>query len=156
MQAHALWSAFVWVTDCYAAKFVLSYDGMNPTILRLQMRLKCWDVDIVHQPDVKLVDANYWSCIGVDIIYNPLLHDYMAYTMKTRVAHPPTTKLPMRPENMPYYHGPRVAQATPPTAPSADALHIQSLLTDFSLSDGVGNTALLNVPVRFGTGLRPA
>ena len=151
MQAHALWSAFVWVTDCYAAKFVLSYDGMNPTILRLQMRLKCWDVDIVHQTDVKLVDANYWSCLGVDIVYNPLLHDYMAYTMKTRVAHPPPTKLPMHPENMPYYHGPRVAQATPPTAPSVDALHIQSHLTDIILSNGVGNTALLNVPVRFGT-----
>jgi hypothetical protein len=39
---------FVWVTDCYAAKFVLSYDGANPAILRLQMRLMCWDVNIVH------------------------------------------------------------------------------------------------------------
>ncbi len=39
---------FVWVTDCYAAKFMLSYDGTNPAILRLQMRLMCWDVDIVH------------------------------------------------------------------------------------------------------------
>ena len=52
---------FVWVTDCYAAKFILSYDGGNPAILRLQMRLMCWDVDIVHRPDYKLVDANYWS-----------------------------------------------------------------------------------------------
>ncbi len=24
---------FVWVTDCYALKFVLSYDGKNPAIL---------------------------------------------------------------------------------------------------------------------------
>jgi hypothetical protein len=39
---------FLWVTDCYAAKFVLSYDGVNPAILCLQMRLICWDVDIVH------------------------------------------------------------------------------------------------------------
>jgi hypothetical protein len=69
---------FVWVTDCYAAKFVLSYDGMIPAILRLQMRLMCWDVDIVHQPDVDLVDADYWSRLSVDIIYNPLLRDYMA------------------------------------------------------------------------------
>ena len=28
---------FVWVTDCYAAKFVLTYEGPNPAILRLQM-----------------------------------------------------------------------------------------------------------------------
>jgi hypothetical protein len=97
---------FVWVTDCYAAKFVLSYDGANPAILRLQMRLMCWDVDIVHRPDVELVDADYWSRLGVDIVYDPLLRDYMAYTMKTRAAHPPPTELPMRPENMPYYRGP--------------------------------------------------
>ncbi len=62
---------FVWVTDCYAAKFVLSYDGANPAILRLQMHLMCWDVDIVHRPDVKLVDADYWARLGVDIIYDP-------------------------------------------------------------------------------------
>jgi hypothetical protein len=111
----------------------------------------CWDVDIVHRPDVELVDADYWSRLGVDIVYNPLLCDYMAYTMKTRAAHPLPTELPMRPENMLYYCGPRVAQPTPPTAPSADALHIQSLLTDIVLSNGVGNTALLNVPDRFGT-----
>jgi hypothetical protein len=26
---------FVWVTDCYAVKFILLYDGLNPAILRL-------------------------------------------------------------------------------------------------------------------------
>jgi hypothetical protein len=71
--------------------------------------------------------------------------------MKTRAAHPPLTELPMCPENMPYYHGSRVVQPTPQTAPSVDALNIQSLLTDIVLSDGVGNTDLSNVPVQFGT-----
>jgi hypothetical protein len=52
---------FVWVTDCYAAKFVLSYDGANPAILRLQMRLMCWDLDIVQRPDSQLVNVDYWS-----------------------------------------------------------------------------------------------
>ena len=75
----------------------------------------------------------------------------MAYTMKTQATHPPPTEFPMRPENMPCYRGPRIAQPTPPTAPSADALHIQLLLTDIFLSNGVGNTALSNVPVWFGT-----
>jgi len=141
---------FVWVTECYAAKFVLSYVGANLAILRLQMRLMCWDVDILYRPDVELVDADYWSRLGVDIVYGPLLRDNMAYTMKTRATHPPPTELPMRPENMPYYRGPRVTHPTPPTAPSADALHVQSLLTDIVLSDGVGSTALSNVPVRLG------
>jgi hypothetical protein len=39
---------FVWVTYCYTTRFILSYDGNNPAVLRLQMRLMCWDVDIVH------------------------------------------------------------------------------------------------------------
>ncbi len=97
------------------------------------------------------MDADYWSRLGVDIIYDPLLRNYMAYTLKTRAAHPPPMELPMRPENMPYYSGPRIVQPTPPTAPSADALHIQSLLTNILLSNGLGNTALSNVPVQFGT-----
>ncbi len=50
---------FVWVTDCYAIKFILSYKGGNSVILRLQMRLMCWDIDIVHRPDTELVDADY-------------------------------------------------------------------------------------------------
>jgi hypothetical protein len=37
---------FVWVTDCYALKFILSYDGRNPAILHLQMRFMCWDMII--------------------------------------------------------------------------------------------------------------
>jgi len=36
-----------------------SYEGWNPAILRLQMRLMCWDVDIVYQPDTELVDSDY-------------------------------------------------------------------------------------------------
>jgi hypothetical protein len=30
---------FVWLTDCYVIKFILSYGGGNSAILRLQMRL---------------------------------------------------------------------------------------------------------------------
>ena len=64
---------FTWVTDCYAIKFILSYDGCNPSILRLQMRLMCWDMDINHRNDTFLTDADYWSCLGVDLCFNPLL-----------------------------------------------------------------------------------
>ena len=50
---------FIWVTDCYAIKFILSYDGGNPAILCLQMRLMGWDMDIVHRNDHHLDDADY-------------------------------------------------------------------------------------------------
>ena len=32
---------FVWVTDWYTITFISSYEGGNPAILRLQMRLMC-------------------------------------------------------------------------------------------------------------------
>ncbi len=52
---------FTWVTDCYALKFILSYDGRNSAILHLQMRFMYWDMDIEHRNDVHLTDADYWS-----------------------------------------------------------------------------------------------
>jgi hypothetical protein len=140
---------FVWVTDCYAIKFILSYKGGESTILRLQMRLMCWDVDIVYCLDTKLVDTDYWSLLGVDLEFDPLLHNYLAYALQCCNLNPPPTNLPMSPENMPYYGGPRIQEPTSTTVP-ANRLHIQSLITDIVSSDGHGHTHLSNVPVRFG------
>ena len=56
-------------------KFILSYEGSNPAVLRLQMRLMCWDVDIVHRPETKLVHADYWSRLGVDLEYDLCMYN---------------------------------------------------------------------------------
>jgi hypothetical protein len=136
------------VTDCYAIKFILSYEGGNPAILRMQMRLMCWDVDIVHRPDVELVDADYWSRLGADLNFDPLYRKYLELTRQTRKSHPAPTDLPMRPENMPYYRGPRVQKA-PSDIDKADSLHIQSLLSELIVSEGRGHNTLSNCPVRF-------
>ena len=98
---------FVWMTDCYAIKFILSYKGGNHAILRLQMRLMCWDVDIVHRPDYELIDADYWSRLGVDLFFDPLFRKYLELGSTMRKSKPAPVDLPMRPENMPYYRGPR-------------------------------------------------
>jgi hypothetical protein len=45
---------FIWAPDCYTIKFILSYDGTNPAILCL-MRLMCWDVEIIQQTIVLLM-----------------------------------------------------------------------------------------------------
>jgi hypothetical protein len=142
---------FIWIMDCYAVKFILSYDGGNPAILCLQMRLMCWDVNIVHRPDHKLVNADYWSCLGIDVEFDPLFCDYLQYVMDLRKSHPAPTNLPMRPENMPYYRGPRVQPVTTERkVAEADAHHIQSLLTDIVMSTYIGSTALFIIPVCFG------
>jgi hypothetical protein len=42
---------FVWVTNCYGIKFILSYDGANHAILCLQMLLMGWDTNIIQRND---------------------------------------------------------------------------------------------------------
>ena len=54
----------------------------------------------------------------------------------------------MRPENMPYYRGPRI-QKPSPEVESADTHYIQGLLSELIVLDGGGHTTLSNCPVRF-------
>jgi hypothetical protein len=68
---------FTWVTDCYALKFILSYDSCNLAIFCLQMRFMCWDMDIKHRNNFHLVNADYWSWLGADLCFDPLLKDYI-------------------------------------------------------------------------------
>jgi hypothetical protein len=113
------------------------------------MRLMCWDVDIVHRPDSELVDADYWSRLGIDLDFDPLLRGYLAYALACHRSNPPPTDLPMRPENMPYYRGPRFPNPHD-SADSADAHQIQSLISNIVTSGDSGHTHLSNVPIRFG------
>eukprot|EP00956_Cyclotella_meneghiniana_P018529 scaffold30928_cov30-Cyclotella_meneghiniana.AAC.2 len=71
---HMCWGLqFTLATDCYALKFILSYDGNNPAILRLQMRLMCWDMTIVHRPGTIMVSPDYFSRLGADLCYDPMM-----------------------------------------------------------------------------------
>ena len=139
---------FVWVTDCYAIKFILSYEGGNAAVLRLQMRLMCWDCDIIHRPGTTMVDADYWSRLGVDIDFDPLYQQYLSITGRLKEQHQPPTQLPMLPENMPYYKGPRVHL---PTTPTAEALHLQTIFAAADAQTCLGHTHLSNIPIKFGT-----
>jgi hypothetical protein len=106
-----------WVTDCYAIKFVLSYDGRNPSILRLQMQLMCWDMDIEHRNDIFLTDADYWSRLGINLCFDSLLKSYIEQVNSFCQSRPSPTALPPAPKNMPYFRGPRL----PPQVASPDA-----------------------------------
>ena len=92
---------FVWVIDCYAIKFILSYDGANHVILRLQMRLMWCDVNIVHQNDHYIISADYWSCLGTDLCFDPLFKPYLDLMRTLHIENPPPTLFPMKHENMP-------------------------------------------------------
>ena len=146
---------FTWITDCYAIRFILSYDGNNPALLRLQMRLMCWDMVIVHRPGTMLSTPDYLSRLGADLCFDPLVRAYYERIHSLRAADPPPTTLPMQPINMPGYRGPR--RSSSPAAPAAllqpDDVDgtAQSIFTSIFLDDANGHSALSHVPVVFGT-----
>ena len=112
------------------------------------MCLMCWDVDIVHRPDTELVDADYWSRLGIDLNFDPLYRKYLHLTHHLRKTKPALRDIPMRPENMPYYWGPRI-QKPSPEIESADTQYVQGILSDLIVLDGRVHTILSNHPVRF-------
>ncbi len=139
---------FTWVTDCYAIKFILSYDGQNPSILHLQMRFMCWDMDIKHQNDIFLSDADYWSCLGIDLCFDPLLKTYIEHINSFHQRRPsPTAPLPS-PENMPYFRGPRLPKEVADDANFLTGVHISMPING---KPSIGFQHLSNYAIHFGT-----
>ena len=137
--------------DLYAIRFILSYDGNNPEVLRLQMWLMCWDVDIVHHIDIHLMDADYWSHLGAGSCYDPLFKLYLNFDRGLREMFLAPIKLPMLPENMPYYRGQRVIPPLAPTdEPSTNVKYCQSLFTQIATNDCQGLSHLSVTPIKFG------
>jgi hypothetical protein len=139
---------FVWATDCYAIKFILSYDGTNPAILHLQMLLICWDVDIDHQSNDSLVNADSWSHLETHLCFDPLFKKYLELTRSLCLLHPAPSSLPMLPQNMPYYCGPQIILTQSSTDPSSDA-HCQAIISTLQLDNCQGLCHLSNIPVYF-------
>jgi hypothetical protein len=109
---------FTWVTDCYALRFILSYDGNNPAILCLQMRLMCWSMTIIHRPGTVLTSADYFSHLGADLCFDPYLKDYIQRVLAMKQFSPAVSTLPILPENMPGY---RTRRASLPLRDSQDS-----------------------------------
>jgi hypothetical protein len=148
---HMLFSqCFVWTTDCYGIKFILSYNDANPAILRLQMHLMCWDVNIVHQNNHYIADTNYWLQLGTDLCFDPLFKAYLEITQSLRLKSQPPSSFPMKPKNMPYYRGPRVTIQPDDTVDTTDAAHGQAIVSALLIDNCCGLCHLFNIPVTFG------
>ena len=132
---------FTWTTDCHAIKFILSYDGKNPAILRLQMRFMCWDMDIEHRNDIHLTDADYFSRLGSNLCYDPLLRDYIQRVDAIKQDNPSPSALPIEPQHMPYYRGPRLPKFVPDT--------VSCVATPLAPTN-TGSQHLANWPISFG------
>ena len=72
LHLHLCWGMrFTWDTNCFGLIFILMYDGNNLSVLRLQIRLMCWDMDINHRNvafRVTLTTDLVWSRICISIL----------------------------------------------------------------------------------------
>jgi hypothetical protein len=96
---------FVWITDCFALKFILSYNKRRPAILRLQTRFMCWDRVIEHRNDMCLTNADYFSWLGANLCYDPLLKEYIQQVATLCCYSPAPTSMPMAKEHQTYVCG---------------------------------------------------
>ena len=75
---------FTNIGDCYSLKFIMTYEGSNPVILRIQMRLMLWPVDITHRLRDFNVDGDFMSKLAIDARFDPLLAKYLATAAELR------------------------------------------------------------------------
>jgi hypothetical protein len=110
----------------------------------------CWDVDIVHQNDTHLTNADYWLRLGEDICFNPHFREYLQFDRSLCAEFPAPTALPMLPQNMPYYRGPCIPSQNGSSVQDADAAYCQALISTITSSKGIGLTHLSHISVRIG------
>jgi hypothetical protein len=137
---------FVWVTDCYALKFISSYDSWNPSILHLQMQFMCWDMIIKHLNNVCLTNAGYFSQVSADLCYDPLLKKNFQETNALHCCSPAPTKMPIAPEFQPYFCGPHIN--SPKSQPPLQGLTMHANVATIPATASLQH--LQNWPVSFG------
>jgi hypothetical protein len=108
-----------------------------------------WDVNIVHRNDHYITDADYWSCLGADLCFDPLFKTYLDLMRTLCIENPPPTLFPMKPKNMPYYRGLQIVTASN-TDTCSDANHCQAIVSTVILDNRHSLCHLSNIPVRFG------
>ena len=101
-QHHLKAKPFTWITDCFAIKFLMSYDGSNPVLLRLQMRLGLWPTSCVHRNNKWLIDADHFSRCKEDLCFDALYNQCLRFSSELRKLYPPPTG-PIQAQNMPGY-----------------------------------------------------
>ncbi len=137
---------FVWVTDCYALKFILSYGGWNPLILRLQLQFMCWDMIVKHRNDACLTDADYIFWLGANLCFDPLLKEYVQQTHALCRCSPVPTDMPIAPEFQPYFCGPHIN--IPKSQPPPQGLAMHANVATIPATANLQH--LQNWPVSFG------
>ena len=87
--SHYTWGGRnTWIADQYALVFLLTYDGDNAPVRRLQMRVMNYFVDVVHRNAHFMTPADYLSRYVGDLWWDPLISEYNAYAETLCKKHP--------------------------------------------------------------------
>jgi hypothetical protein len=123
------------IGDCVGIKWIMSYEGTNAPIMRLQMELMSWWFTVTHRPNRMLIDADYFLRLQQSLQFDPLLIQYMetAHTIYMRNK-PDSDSTEVQAQNMPNYKGKR---CTPLTT--------VNVLTQSSAT----NMSITNIPIAF-------
>ncbi len=113
------------------------------------MRLMCWDVNIVHWKDNDITDADYWSCLGANLCFDPLFKICLDLNWSLHFKIPAPSSYPMKPKNMPYYRGPCIMHPTD-TDDTSNAAHCQAIVSTVMIDNCHGLRHLSNIPIWFG------
>jgi hypothetical protein len=117
------------ISDCYSLKFIMSYEGNNSVVLRLQMCLMLWAVDIVHRTREFNVDSDYMSKLALDSRFDPLLVKYLEAAVKIRHKYPPPSG-EMTDEMMPGFRKKRSIASVPSASDSLPGICIDGKIID--------------------------
>ena len=117
MYRSNLWEVpFTFITDYYTLRFILSYDGINAVLLRQQMCLQLWAINLCHRPG-----KSYAGWLHVSYWRQPLFQRDDANlpndTINLRKHFTPTSGT-MLPEKIPGYRAPRVWSTLDPVDPA--------------------------------------
>jgi hypothetical protein len=105
---------FTLLTDCAAINWLMSYEGHNHAVIRLQLELLSYWFTIAVRPGRMMEDANYFSRLGEDLHIDPLLKDYLSFARQQYVDNP-TDKGDIKPDNLPGRRKSKKARSEPET-----------------------------------------
>ncbi len=87
------------------------------------MQFMCWDMIIEHRNDVCLTNADYFSWLGADLCFDPLLKEYIQQAHALHCCSSAPTKMPIALEFQPYFRGPRINSPKSQPPPQGLAMH---------------------------------
>ena len=153
---HFLWGReFTLISDCAALQWLMTYDGANHAVKRLQLEMTGYYFTVVHRPGRMLEDANFLSRLSEEVNIDPLLKDYLSFARQIYTDNtPPTAEI--NHQNTP---GRRKRKAntsdttTPNTTSSLAQLNYKD--TDYKIIDNADNNTatfhISNVPIQYDT-----